>query len=178
MPRLIVLLGNPGRQYEKTRHNCARRLEAFIPGADTLSWRKKFHGRYTLLSLPAQSRERIYLLKPETYMNKSGLSVQAAAAFFSLQTEEIIVVHDDIEQEFGAVRIRRGGGLAGHNGLRSIAEALGSRNFKRLSIGIGRPRHGSVSSFVLGRFTPEEEARLPAVLQGAAEELLRLITAQ
>ncbi len=194
MPLLIVLLGNPGGQYEKTRHNCARRLEEFIPAADSLHWQVKFHGRYAMLPVHifpqvqrhgssgssgprpgVRPRERIYLLKPETYMNKSGHSVQAAASFFTVPIEDILIVHDDIEQDFGKIRIRRGGGLAGHNGLRSVAAALGSRDFSRLSIGIGRPRHGSVASFVLGRFTPEEEAELPVVLKKAAEKLMRFI---
>lgn len=99
-----------------------------------------------------------------TYMNASGLSVQACASYYQYNVQQILVIHDDLELPFGTVRLQAGGGLAGHNGLKSIKEQLGSDQFLRLRIGIGRPPFGSVSAFVLQRFTKDEEISLSVVL--------------
>ena len=149
---LVAGLGNPGREYARTRHNLgwlvvdelARRLGA--------SFRAKFSGRVAETRLREQ---KIALLKPETFMNESGRSIGAAVRFFKLPSESLVVVHDDVDLEPGRLQARAGGGLAGHNGLRSIAEALGSRDFLRLRIGVGRPGRGdrrSVSDYVLSAF--------------------------
>src|SRR5207248_7474558 len=171
---LVVGLGNPGRQYERTRHNVgwlvvdelARRLDA--------SWRGKFSGRLAEARLDGA---KLALLKPETFMNDSGRSVGAAARFFKVEPGALLVVHDDVDLEPGRLQARAGGGLAGHNGLRSLAQALGSQEFLRLRIGVGRPGRGdprSVADYVLSPFAPEEdEAALVAHATDAVEAIAR-----
>jgi PTH1 family peptidyl-tRNA hydrolase len=155
---LVVGLGNPGREYERTRHNVgwlvvdelARRLEG--------RWREKFSGRLAEVRLDGL---RLALLKPETFMNDSGRSVAAAARFFKVEPESLLVVHDDVDLEAGRLQARAGGGLAGHNGLRSLAQSLGTQDFLRLRIGVGRPGRGdprSVADYVLSPFGAEEDA--------------------
>jgi len=160
MIKLVVFLGNPGKQYELTRHNVGWMVanEAY----PHCSWSEKFSAKIA-------KDGATHLLKPQTYMNESGRSVGLAAKYFGIATEEILVVCDDLELPFGTVRLQQGGGLKGHNGLKSIHSALGSSSFWRLNIGIGRPEHGSVSSFVLSRFSAEEEITLSLVLRAAVE---------
>lgn len=169
---LFVFLGNPGNEYRSTRHNfgfiAAERMN-FLQG---VKWTAKFNGMFAKKEFGGTAH---YFLKPETFMNLSGKSVQAAKAFFKLSENEIVVVHDDIETEFGTVVLKEGGGFAGHNGLRSIANSIGSSNFKRLRLGVGRPVKGDVASFVLGKFTAEESAFIPAVVESAEEKLLALL---
>jgi PTH1 family peptidyl-tRNA hydrolase len=154
---LVVGLGNPGREYERTRHNVgwlvvdelARRLDG--------RWREKFSGRLAEVRVDGL---RLALLKPETFMNDSGRSVAAAASFFKVEPESLLVVHDDVDLEAGRLQARSGGGLAGHNGLRSLAQALGTQDFLRLRIGVGRPGRGdsrSVADYVLSPFATEED---------------------
>lgn len=164
MIKLIVFLGNPGKQYESTRHNVGWMVanEAYAHR----SWSEKFSAKIA-------KDGAVHLLKPQTYMNESGRSVGLAAKYFGIAAEEIIVVCDDLELPFGTVRLQQGGGLKGHNGLKSIHAALGSSTFWRLNIGIGRPAHGSVSSFVLSRFSVEEEISIPLILDAAKELLLK-----
>lgn len=165
--KLVVFLGNPGRKYSRTRHNIAWRLCDLPPWKD-LSWKEKFHGLY------AQDRGAV-LLKPQCMMNNSGRSVQAARGFFQLETRDILVVHDDLELPFGECVLKSGGGLAGHNGLKSIKAQLKEPNFHRLRLGIGRPERGSVHSWVLGAFDALEEARLEDFLEGANSLLLNFL---
>jgi len=159
MVKLLVFLGNPGRQYERTRHN-AGWLVCDNMHIDA-PWQQKFHG---IWSKTIGGAGQIRLLKPQTYMNESGLSVAEAAHFFGIGAEGILVVHDDLELPFGTIRMQNGGGLQGHNGLRSIRQHLGTDQFFRLRIGIGRPARGDISSFVLSKFSPDEEIQLPLVL--------------
>ncbi len=170
--RCIVFLGNPGREYEKTRHNVGRRLIDAVSFAKEVPWNSKFKGRVA----PAPPPYTGSLLVPETYMNKSGESVGACLRFFKIDATALTVVHDDLELPFGTIGVRIGGGLGGHNGLRSIVSAIGTKEFARLRIGISRPRHGDAASYVLGRFNPDEESILPLVLTAAArvvEDILR-----
>ena len=170
MIRLIIALGNPGKPYARTRHNIGWMiLDAFLSDQAPV-WKTKFNG--TLASLPGTG---IQCLKPETSMNRSGLSAEAARSFYSLSPEQLLVIHDDLETPFGTVTLRQGGGIRGHNGLRSLQQHLPSREFSRLAAGIGRPKHGSVSSFVLQRFDPAEEARLEEILQAACGMLKELL---
>ena len=121
------------------------------------SFKSKFNGRLAEVRV---GDARFALLKPETYMNASGRSISSARAFFKVPVEHILVVHDDVDLETGRLQARAGGGLAGHNGLRSIAGALGSQEFLRLRIGVGRPGRGdrrSVADYVLSRFEPEDD---------------------
>lgn len=159
MIRLVVFLGNPGREYEKTRHNVGWMVADSL--SFSLAWREKFKG---LLA----ERSGVRFLKPATFMNRSGESVIACASFFRIAAPEILVVHDDLELTFERVDLRDGGGLAGHNGLKDIARVLATRDFGRLRVGISRPKRGNPSGYVLSRFSPEEEALLPGVLSHAA----------
>ncbi|MDD3790316.1 MAG: aminoacyl-tRNA hydrolase [Sphaerochaetaceae bacterium] len=165
MIKLIVFLGNKGQQYAKTRHNLGWIfLDSLTESLPPLKWQKKFHGEWT--TLPVGGRQT-HLLKPLLFMNESGRSVQAISHYFSLESEELLIVHDDIELEFSALKFQQGGGLAGHKGLRSLKQNLGNDNFYRLRLGIGRPLQGEVSSYVLSRFSPLEEALLPSLCQEA-----------
>jgi PTH1 family peptidyl-tRNA hydrolase len=154
---LVVGLGNPGREYERTRHNAGWLVLEELARRRGGSWRTKFSGSLAEVRL---GDARLALLKPETYMNESGRSVGAGARFFKVEPEQLLVVHDDVDLEPARLQARRGGGLAGHNGLRSLAQHLGSQDFLRLRIGVGRPGRGdprSVSDWVLSPFEPEED---------------------
>ena len=169
---LVVFLGNPGSEYRFTRHNFGFIVAEKMKFLISVKWNGKFHGMFAKTEFFGNQH---YFLKPETFMNLSGKSVQAAKSFFKFADNEIVVVHDDIETEFGSVIFKEGGGFAGHNGLKSIADSIGSSNFKRLRLGIGRPKKGDVASFVLGKFTPEETAFLPAVAEIAEDKLKELL---
>lgn len=164
---LIVFLGNPGTRYARTRHNAGRLMaESLSDLPITSPWKEKFHGTF------ARAGEQVLLL-PDTYMNESGRSVQAAASFFTIPQDATLVVHDDLETPFGTVHLVFGGGHRGNNGVRSVEQHLGGRDFWRLRVGIGRPpADRPASAWVLERFTPDEEARLPE-LQRLAARLLR-----
>lgn len=162
-PRLLVFLGNTGARYARTRHNVAWLLEEEIAGTD--SWQQKFKGLWRRTTIEGAS---VVELKPQTMMNLSGEAVQAAARFFKLGADDVAVAHDEVELGFGEIGIRMGGGLAGHNGLRSVAHCLGTTDFWRVRVGVGRPRHGELHGHVLGRFGEDEEARLPDVLRATA----------
>ena len=166
--RLVVFLGNPGNQYQYTRHNAGFLLAEHLPFSAGLSWQKKFKGEYADYLIGGR---KISFLKPLTFMNKCGESIAAAAAFFKLSREQILIVHDDLELPFGEFALKQGGGLAGHNGLRSAAQLLGGKDFFRFRIGIGRPSRGSPSSYVLSKFSDEEAAELPDLLDKTAREL-------
>ena len=170
--QLIAFLGNPGNQYERTRHNVGWLVADEYAPDDTHNWKEKFQGLFV------RAGGRI-LIKPQTFMNRSGYSIQKCASFFSVDAAEIAVVHDDLESPFGTVKLEFGGGLRGHNGLRSIREQVGTEAFWRLRVGVGRPEgqpHGrrqSVSAYVLERFRPDEEAALPRIVTEAAQLLPR-----
>lgn len=169
---LVVFLGNPGSEYRLTRHNSGFIVAENMSLLQDLCWNRKFFGMFAKKDFNGHQHS---FLKPETFMNISGKSVQAAKSFFKLSEREIIVVHDDIETEFGIVTFRKGGGFAGHNGLKSIADSIGSPDFLRIKIGVGRPKKGDVASFVLGRFTPEETAFFPAITESVEEKLKGLL---
>jgi PTH1 family peptidyl-tRNA hydrolase len=155
---LVAGLGNPGREYERTRHNAGWLVLDELARRHGGSWRSKFSGSLSEVRL---GDARVALLKPETYMNESGRSLGAAARFFKVEPEQVLVVHDDVDLETGRLQARAGGGLAGHNGLRSLAQHVGSQDFLRLRIGVGRPGRGdprSVADWVLSSFAPEDEA--------------------
>jgi PTH1 family peptidyl-tRNA hydrolase len=154
---LIAGLGNPGREYAATRHNAGWMVVDELARRHGGSWRSKFSGQLAEVRLDGS---RLALVKPETYMNESGKSIAAAARFFKVPAEAVLVVHDDVDLDEGRLQARLGGGLAGHNGLRSIAQALGSQEFLRLRIGVGRPGRGdrrSVADYVLAQFEPETD---------------------
>lgn len=154
---LVAGLGNPGREHERDRHNAGWMVVDDLARRHDTGWRSKFSGRLAETRL---GESRIALLKPETYMNESGRSIGQAVRFFKVRPEALLVVHDDVDLEVGRLQARLGGGLAGHNGLRSIAQWLGTQDFMRLRIGVGRPGRGdprSVADFVLAPFEADED---------------------
>jgi PTH1 family peptidyl-tRNA hydrolase len=171
---LVAGLGNPGREYASTRHNAGWMVVDELARRHAGSWRSKFSGQLAECRLDAS---RFALVKPETYMNESGRSIAAAARFFKTPVETVLVVHDDVDLEEGRLQARLGGGLAGHNGLRSIAQALGSQDFLRLRVGVGRPGRGdrrSVADYVLAAFEPETDvAGLVGRSADAVETIVR-----
>jgi PTH1 family peptidyl-tRNA hydrolase len=168
---LVVGLGNPGRDYERTRHNVGWMVVDELARRLGGSWKGKFAGRLAQVRMDGK---RVALLRPETYMNESGRSVQAAASFFKVDPDAVLVVHDEGDFDLGRVQLRRGGGLAGHNGLRSIARQLGTQDFLRLRIGVGRPGRGdprSLADYVLADFEPHDDAEALVARAADAVEL-------
>lgn len=167
---IVVGLGNPGPQYALTRHNLGFMVvEALAARAGGVSFRAKFHGEYADAGVGGKPAT---LLKPLTYMNDSGRSVQAALAFFKLPPSELLVVHDELDLEFGDVRLKQGGGDAGHRGLKSITQALGTSEYGRLRMGIGKPNpgfQGSGRDFVLEGFRSSEKTELGPMVERAAD---------
>ncbi len=157
---MIVFLGNPGKQYENTRHNIGFSLCDYIYHYAT--FQNKFNSLFA-------NEKGIKILKPQTFMNNSGHSTQAAMSYFSINSDEILVVHDDLELPFGEVKVQQGGGLKGHNGLKSIKSHIKNDNFFRLRFGVGRPNHNNVSAFVLSNFDIDERAILPIYLDKACK---------
>jgi PTH1 family peptidyl-tRNA hydrolase len=155
---LVAGLGNPGREHAHDRHNVGWMVVDELARRHGGSFKGKFRGRLADVRV---GEAKLALLKPETYMNESGASIQAAGAFYKLPPGQVLVVHDDVDLETSRLQARLGGGLAGHNGLRSIAQRLGSQEFLRLRIGVGRPGRGDprpVADYVLSGFAPEDDA--------------------
>jgi peptidyl-tRNA hydrolase, PTH1 family len=154
---LIAGLGNPGPEHVRDRHNVGWMVADELARRHSGSFRSKFSGR---LAETRVGEARVAVLKPETYMNESGRSIAAAARFFKVAPEHVLVVHDDVDLPVGRLQARLGGGLAGHNGLRSISQALGTPEFQRVRIGVGRPERGDprpVADYVLSPFAPEDD---------------------
>ena len=169
---LVAGLGNPGREYERTRHNVGWMVADELARRHGGSFRSKFSGRVAEVRA---GEKRLALLKPETFMNESGRSVGAAGRFFKVPPEQILLVHDDVDLEEGRLQARRGGGLAGHNGLRSIAQHLGTNDFLRLRVGVGRPERGDrrpVADYVLSPFDPHVDVDELVARAADAVELL------
>lgn len=170
---LIVGLGNPGREHAGDRHNVGWMIVDELARRHGASFKGKFNGRLAELRLAGA---RVALLEPETYMNDSGRSLGAACRFFKMPVDRILVVHDDVDLETGRIQARAGGGLAGHNGLRSIAQALGSQAFLRLRVGVGRPGRGDprpVADYVLAAFDPADDA--DAIVARASDAVETLV---
>jgi PTH1 family peptidyl-tRNA hydrolase len=172
---LVAGLGNPGREYERNRHNVGFMVVEELTRRHEARFRSKFHGRLAELRL---ERSRVALLAPETFMNESGRSLVAAARYFKLDPEQLLVVHDDVDLEPGRLQLRLGGGLAGHNGLRSITTALATKEFLRLRVGVGRPGRGdrrSVADFVLSNFDSDTDV---AEIVSRAADAVELLVAE
>ena len=155
---LVVGLGNPGREYAGNRHNVGFMVVEELARRHGGSWRGKFNGKVAEVRI---DEHRVALLEPETYMNESGRSVKAAVTFFKLEPDAVLVVHDDSDLEHGRLQVRLGGGLAGHNGLRSVTQHLGTQDFMRLRVGVGRPGRGDrrpLADYVLSDFDAEQDA--------------------
>ena len=168
MIRLIAALGNPGPEYQASRHNAAWQLVEYFSFFEDLKWQKKFNGEFTEVKLGG---EKIFIILPLTFMNRSGNSISTLSKFYKIEPDEILVIHDELELGFGLVGFKQGGGLGGHNGLRSVTSALGTKDFNRFRIGISRPEHKDVTSYVLGKFNKEEQKELPFLFESAADIL-------
>lgn len=169
---LVVGLGNPGKKYEQNRHNVGfMAVDELCRAENVAEYREKFSGVFA-------KGDALSVLKPMTFMNLSGDSVQPCAAFLKVGPESIVVVHDELDVPFGEVRIKVGGGHAGHNGLRSIIDRLGTPDFVRVRVGISRPPpdfQGDVAAYVLGNFTPPEKTNLPDILTRAVTALRAIL---
>jgi PTH1 family peptidyl-tRNA hydrolase len=200
MIELTAFLGNPGKRYARNRHNAGFLLAEKLPFYNALSWQNKYKGSYAAMDksraaeyLPGGfppdgvSEARLHFIKPGTFMNLSGESVAAAASFFKIKTEAVLVVHDELELPLGTISLKFSGGLGGHNGLRSMKACFGSADFWRIRIGIGRPDSrlpgeggppGSgegIIDWVLSDFSEAEAETLDKVLGAAAELLTRAL---
>ncbi len=165
--KLIVGLGNPGTQYEGTRHNIGFMIvDSFLDELKLGPYKEKFSG---LVAQGNFEKERIAVLKPLTYMNESGIAVQKTTDYYKIVPEDMIVVHDDIDLSLGRIRIKFGGGDGGHNGIKSIITELKSNNFGRIRIGIGRER--DVTKHVLSNFSKIEKERLSLTIQKSVEAM-------
>jgi PTH1 family peptidyl-tRNA hydrolase len=209
MLHLVVFLGNPGTEYKHNRHNAGWILAEALPFFSVLDWKKKFNAQYANIdsakisipddlltanpsaALPGTMPEKLHFIKPQTYMNHSGESVLAAALFYKVKLDQIIIVHDEIELPFGTLSLKFSGGFGGHNGLRSMKTCLGSADFWRLRIGIGRPdgripgrggniessRTAGIADWVLSDFTAAETDALVPVYNAGAGLLVQALAA-
>jgi PTH1 family peptidyl-tRNA hydrolase len=168
---LIVGLGNPGSEYEKTRHNAGFWFLDELARQQNVSFKneKKFHGEVARYK---HAGEDVWLLKPMTYMNLSGQAVQALAKFYKIKLEEILVVHDELDLSVDTARLKKGGGHGGHNGLRDIASKMGGNNFLRLRIGIGHPGDKSkVTNHVLKKASTDDQISIERNIERALSVL-------
>jgi PTH1 family peptidyl-tRNA hydrolase len=171
---LVAGLGNPGPEHARDRHNVGWMVVDELARRHGGSFREKFRGRLGDVRIGGV---KVLLLKPETYMNESGASIQAAAAYHKVPVERLLVVHDDVDLDTARIQARAGGGLAGHNGLRSIAQRLGTQEFLRLRLGVGRPGRGDprpVADYVLSPFDPEDDVE--ALVSRGADAVETLAT--
>ncbi len=173
--KLIVGLGNPGPEYENTRHNAGAIFLAQLADSHHLSFKpeKKFFGLHTKLTLQGND---IHLLFPTTFMNRSGQAVSAICQFYKIQPEEVLVAHDELDIPCGTMKLKKGGGHGGNNGLRDIIEKFGgNKEFKRLRIGIGHPGHASkVTGHVLSKPSAIEKEQLSACIDEADRHLIEI----
>lgn len=170
---LIVGLGNPGREYERTRHNAGFMLVDLLAAQAGIKFEKKGKG---LWGKGRYAGEDVVLLKPQTFMNLSGEAVSEVRAFYKIPAASMIVAYDDCDLPLGRLRVRKDGGSGGHRGVNSIISSLGSRDFPRIRLGVGRPPHNDTAGYVLSPFAKEELVALDEMLHRAAESVELLIT--
>ncbi|RDW16855.1 aminoacyl-tRNA hydrolase [Oceanobacillus chungangensis] len=166
--KCIVGLGNPGRKYEDTRHNVGFMvIDELLKRHNWSLDKKKFNGQY---AMEHHQGDKIILLKPQTYMNLSGESIRPLMDFYNLDLEDILIIYDDLDLPTGKIRLRQKGGHGGHNGVRSSIDHLGTKEFKRIRIGIGRPLSPiPVVDYVLGSFSKDEQGDVSASIKLAAD---------
>ncbi len=173
--KLIAGLGNPGARYADTRHNIGFMIAEAFAARHDLSLKRKGHQAF--FGVGRAAGVEVVVLLPQTFMNLSGASVRSACQSFSVPPADLVVVHDEIDLPFGELRLKAAGGHGGHNGLRSIAQQLGTGEFLRLRVGVGRPPgEGDVSGHVLGPFSAAERPFLKEVVTAGAEALECLLT--
>jgi peptidyl-tRNA hydrolase, PTH1 family len=169
---LVVGLGNPGREYARNRHNVGYLVVDELARRHGGSWRSKFSGQLAEVRLDGH---KVALLKPETYMNDSGRAVSAAARFYKVEPGEVLAIHDEGDFELGRLELKVGGGLAGHNGLRSVAQHLKTQDFLRLRVGVGRPERGDrrpLADYLLSNFEAHDDAE--TLVSRAADAVAQL----
>lgn len=156
MTKMIVGLGNPGSKYDNTRHNIGfMSVDSFMKENDNMFAENKNFKAY--ITSIFSNGEKIYLIKPTTFMNNSGVAVRALLTYFNINIKDLVVIYDDLDMEVGKIRLREKGSAGGHNGIKSIISHLGTQEFNRIKIGIGRPKVGvSVINHVLGKFSTDE----------------------
>lgn len=199
MIQLVAFLGNFGKEYSDTRHNAAWLFESSLAFSDKIDWQKKFKSDFAAvdfstaalwlkncglikerkdgsLPVPDNAPSKLYFMKPLTYMNLSGDAIGGAARFYKIPAQDILVVHDEIELPIGTVSLKFGGGLGGHNGLRSAKAVLGTADFFRLRFGVGKPADGNIADYVLGSFTPDEKIILSQIFVQAANLFAKVLT--
>ena len=169
---LVVGLGNPGQKYLHNRHNIGWLVFDNITEINQDKWIEKFKGAYTKMRYGSQT---YFFLKPLTYMNDSGKSVRALTDFFKIPAENVLVIYDELDVDYGTLMFKRGGGTAGHNGLRSMVNHLGSKDFMRIRMGISRPNDGNVSKWVLSDFSKKEQSYLDDFLNLGADAIADFI---
>jgi len=169
---LIVGLGNPGEKYDRTRHNLGFMSVDALVKEHGSSFKEGFKGLYTEIFIDGAKH---FVLKPQTYMNLSGESVQPFCAFYKIPVQDIVVVHDDLDMEFGKIKIRKGGSSGGHNGIKSIVQHMGSEDFIRVKIGIGKDRKKEVVGHVLGRFAPDEAEKLDELIDFSVKTIVSIV---
>jgi PTH1 family peptidyl-tRNA hydrolase len=172
--RLVVGLGNPGERYARTRHNVGFMVADRLAGDTGIAFgREKFGAVFGRGRLEANE---IILAKPNSFMNRSGPPVRALADFFQIESREVLVIHDDIDLDYGRLKIKEKGGHGGHNGIRSLIDAFGGGDFARLRVGIGRSVDGErVADFVLDRFLSAEAAVLPQIIDRARDAVVTIL---
>ncbi len=172
---LVVGLGNPGPNYAKTRHNVGFMVVDIL--ADRMREKFKVHKRSGAEAITGRLGGRaVVVAKPRVFMNESGRQVGPLAKFYSVEPADVIVVHDELDIDFGRIRLKAGGGAAGHNGLRSVSSSLGSNDFQRVRIGIGKPPgQKSGAAFVLEQFNAAERKEVPTICEQAADAVELLI---
>ena len=198
MISLIAFLGNYGKEYTNTRHNAAWQFASSLPFYNKLSWQSKFKGEYAVVDttdlaqwfaetglytkkdgspaiVPETAPQKIYFLKPFTYMNLSGESVIELAHFYKIKPEEILVVHDELELPIGTISLKWSGGLGGHSGLRSMKSSFGTADFWRLRFGISKPENRDIADYVLSNFTENEKIVLSQAFSEAGSLLAKTI---
>lgn len=168
--KLIIGLGNPGKEYEQTRHNCGFMvIDRLCKKLQVTIDQSKFKGLYTKFKYQG---EDVILLKPQTYMNLSGESVQEIMRFFKIDIEDILVIYDDLDMPVGKLRLRQSGSAGGHNGIKNIIKHVGSQNFNRIRIGIDRHPYMDVVNYVTSKFTKEQMPLIDEGIEKASEAVL------
>lgn len=172
MIKLVAGLGNPGDKYKNTRHNIGFDVIDILADRFNISWNEKYDGAF---AEARYNEEKLFLLKPYTFMNLSGKSVSAVVNFYKIDIKDIFIIHDEMNIPFNTLKIRHNGSAGGHNGLKSIIECLGSQDFPRLKMGIGRDNTKDTISYVLGKYKPEEAAVYHDFLNKGADALIEVL---
>lgn len=175
MIKLIVGLGNPGQQYEKTRHNVGFLFLDELIKTHLAFWanESKFHGVVANINIGG---EKVIFLKPQTFMNRCGLAVSSVARYYKIKTEEILIIHDELDMDAGMVKLKKGGGHAGHNGLRNIIDHLGGNSFYRIRLGIGRPvSRKPVADYVLSNPSKEDQALIFSAMEQVETQIQDIV---